>query len=158
MGFRSKCSILNGQVIYIEKSKLKIADMWLIHVTFYLTNNVWLLLISMVSYQVIYLIMGLCVIHILHFLQIKDVIQYGQNFLKCFEISWKKMFSYSFVHSRISKISWKITSLPSTICHRSNLQSWSCQTIFGHIISSQSHLKELSRNRVMKKNKRRGPW
>ena len=30
MGFRSKCSILNGQVICIEKSKLKIADMWLI--------------------------------------------------------------------------------------------------------------------------------
>ena len=29
MGFESKCSILNGQVIYIEKSKLKIADMWL---------------------------------------------------------------------------------------------------------------------------------
>ena len=37
MGFRSKCSILNGQVIYIENSKLNIADMWLIpldHVTF----------------------------------------------------------------------------------------------------------------------------
>ena len=30
MGFKSKCSILNGQEIYIEKSKLKIADMWLI--------------------------------------------------------------------------------------------------------------------------------
>ena len=30
MGFESKCSILNGQVIYIEKSKLNIADMWLI--------------------------------------------------------------------------------------------------------------------------------
>ena len=30
MGFRSKCSILNEQVIYIEKSKLEIADMWLI--------------------------------------------------------------------------------------------------------------------------------
>ena len=30
MGFGSKCSILNGQVIYIEKSKLNIADMWLI--------------------------------------------------------------------------------------------------------------------------------
>ena len=29
MGFRSKCSI-NGEVIYIEKSKLKIVDMWLI--------------------------------------------------------------------------------------------------------------------------------
>ena len=28
--FRSKCSILSGQVIYIEKSKLNIADMWLI--------------------------------------------------------------------------------------------------------------------------------
>ena len=27
MGFESKCSILNGQVIYIEKSKLNIADM-----------------------------------------------------------------------------------------------------------------------------------
>ena len=26
-GFGSKCSILNGQVIYIEKSKLNIADM-----------------------------------------------------------------------------------------------------------------------------------
>ena len=25
-----KCNILNGQVIYIEKSKLNIADMWLI--------------------------------------------------------------------------------------------------------------------------------
>ena len=35
-GFGSKCSILNGQVIYIEKSKLNIADMWPIsldHVT-----------------------------------------------------------------------------------------------------------------------------
>ena len=30
MGFGSRCSILNGQVIYIEKPKLKIADMWLI--------------------------------------------------------------------------------------------------------------------------------
>ena len=30
MGFESKCGILNGQVIYIEKSKLKIGDMWLI--------------------------------------------------------------------------------------------------------------------------------
>ena len=30
MGFVSKCSILNGQVIYIEKSKLDIANMWLI--------------------------------------------------------------------------------------------------------------------------------
>ena len=32
-----KCSILNGQVIYIEKSKLNAADMWLIlldHVTY----------------------------------------------------------------------------------------------------------------------------
>ena len=27
MGFGSKCSILNGQVIYIEKSKLNMADM-----------------------------------------------------------------------------------------------------------------------------------
>ena len=31
MGFGSKCSILNGQVNYIEKSKLNIADMRLIH-------------------------------------------------------------------------------------------------------------------------------
>ena len=30
MGFWSKCNILNGQVIYIEKSKLNIADMLLI--------------------------------------------------------------------------------------------------------------------------------
>ena len=30
MEFGSKCSVLNGQVIYIEKSKLKIADMRLI--------------------------------------------------------------------------------------------------------------------------------
>ena len=30
MGFRSKCSICPGQVIYIEKSKLNIEDMWLI--------------------------------------------------------------------------------------------------------------------------------
>ena len=37
MGFGSKCCIFNGQVIYIEKSKLNIADMWLIpldHVTY----------------------------------------------------------------------------------------------------------------------------
>ena len=37
MGFRSKCSILNGQVIYVEKIKFKILDMWLIpldHVTY----------------------------------------------------------------------------------------------------------------------------
>ena len=37
MGFESKCSILHGQVIYIEKLKLEIADMWLIpldHVTY----------------------------------------------------------------------------------------------------------------------------
>ena len=27
MGFGSNCSILNGQVIFIEKSKLNIADM-----------------------------------------------------------------------------------------------------------------------------------
>ena len=30
MGFGSKGSILNGQVIYVEKSKLNVADMWLI--------------------------------------------------------------------------------------------------------------------------------
>ena len=30
MGFGSKCRILNRQVIYIENSKLNIADMWLI--------------------------------------------------------------------------------------------------------------------------------
>ena len=30
MKFESKCSILNGQVIYIKKSKLNIVDMWLI--------------------------------------------------------------------------------------------------------------------------------
>ena len=30
MGFESKCSILNGKVIYIKKWKLNIADMWLI--------------------------------------------------------------------------------------------------------------------------------
>ena len=30
MGFESKCSILNGKVTYIEKSKLNIANMWLI--------------------------------------------------------------------------------------------------------------------------------
>ena len=30
MGFGSKWSILNGQVIYIEKSKFNIADMWFI--------------------------------------------------------------------------------------------------------------------------------
>ena len=30
MGFGSNYSILNGQMIYIEKSKLNIADMWLI--------------------------------------------------------------------------------------------------------------------------------
>ena len=30
MKFRSKCNILNGQVIYVENSKLKIANMWLI--------------------------------------------------------------------------------------------------------------------------------
>ena len=37
MGFKSKCSILHGQVIYIEKSKFNIADMWFIpldHVTY----------------------------------------------------------------------------------------------------------------------------
>ena len=36
MGSRLKCSILNGQVIFVGKSKLNIADMWLIpldHVT-----------------------------------------------------------------------------------------------------------------------------
>ena len=27
MGFGSKCSILNGQVVYLKKSKLNIADM-----------------------------------------------------------------------------------------------------------------------------------
>ena len=30
MGFGSQCRILNGQVIYVQKSKLNIADMWLI--------------------------------------------------------------------------------------------------------------------------------
>ena len=30
MMFESKCRILNGQVVYTEKSKLNIADMWLI--------------------------------------------------------------------------------------------------------------------------------
>ena len=28
MGIGSKCSILNGQVVYLKKSKLNIADMW----------------------------------------------------------------------------------------------------------------------------------
>ena len=43
IGFGSKCCILNGQVIYIEKSKLNIADMWLIppdRVTYTLALNV----------------------------------------------------------------------------------------------------------------------
>ena len=30
MEFESKCSILNEQGIYIEKSKLNVVDMWLI--------------------------------------------------------------------------------------------------------------------------------
>ena len=30
MGFESKCSILNGQAIYIEKLEMNVADMWLI--------------------------------------------------------------------------------------------------------------------------------
>ena len=30
MGFGSKCSILNRKVIYIEKSKLNFADIWLV--------------------------------------------------------------------------------------------------------------------------------
>ena len=30
MEFGSECSILNGLVIYIEKSKLNVTDMWLI--------------------------------------------------------------------------------------------------------------------------------
>ena len=29
-GFESKCNVLNGQVDYIEKLKLNIADMWII--------------------------------------------------------------------------------------------------------------------------------
>ena len=29
-GLNQKCSILNGQVIYIQNAKLNIADMWLI--------------------------------------------------------------------------------------------------------------------------------
>ena len=36
-GLGSKCSILNGQVIYVEILKLNIADMWLVpldHVTY----------------------------------------------------------------------------------------------------------------------------
>ena len=38
MGFEWRCSIINGQMIFTEKSKLNIADMWLIrldHVTYY---------------------------------------------------------------------------------------------------------------------------
>ena len=56
-----------------------------------------------------------------HFL--RDVIQYDQNFLKCFKISWKNVLSHSFVQGRISKISWnqeiswKITSLFSKLCN-----------------------------------------
>ena len=30
MSFKSKCSILSGQIVFIEKSKLNIANMWLI--------------------------------------------------------------------------------------------------------------------------------
>ena len=30
MGFESRCNIFNGLIIYTEKSKLNIADMWLI--------------------------------------------------------------------------------------------------------------------------------
>ena len=45
MGFESKCSILNGQVVHVEKSKMKIADMWLIpldRVTYkYGTQSIW---------------------------------------------------------------------------------------------------------------------
>ena len=54
--------------------------------------------------------------------------QYGQNFMTCFEISWKSVLSYSFVRGRISwkqdisskiswnqEISWKITSLISKL-------------------------------------------
>ena len=48
MGLGSKCGILNGQVVYIHKAKLKIADMWLIpldRVTFVFIcggqDNIW---------------------------------------------------------------------------------------------------------------------
>ena len=38
---------------------------------------------------------------------IRDVIQYDQNFLKCFEICLKNALFYSFVQGSIYKISWK---------------------------------------------------
>ena len=41
MLFGSKCSILNGQTIYIEKSKFNIANMWLIPI--YCVTYVWVI-------------------------------------------------------------------------------------------------------------------
>ena len=49
MGFGSKCSIKNGQVIYIQKAKLNIADMWLIpldRVTYVPRGNLLLVVIK----------------------------------------------------------------------------------------------------------------
>ena len=38
---------------------------------------------------------------------IRDACEFGQNFPKCLEISWKCKLSYSFVQDEFNKISWK---------------------------------------------------
>ena len=73
----------------------------------------------------------------------RDVIQYGQNFLKCFEISWKKHAFLFFVPGRIpekqeisgknswnQEISWKISSLNTIEKHVNSICSWKMCSIF----------------------------
>ena len=61
MGFESRCSILNGQVIYIEKTKLKIADMWLIPLD-HVTNLLCVHMVWQLKYHVCHLVLSWCVL------------------------------------------------------------------------------------------------
>ena len=48
MGFGSKCSIFNGQVIYIQNLKFNIADMWLIPLDRVMPKKLWQMLENVV--------------------------------------------------------------------------------------------------------------
>ena len=57
-------------------------------------------------------------------MQETDAIQYGQNFLKCFEIFWKNVLSYSFVKDRFSEHKKFQVKFPDIRKFPENLSLW----------------------------------
>ena len=101
MGFGSKCSILNRQVIYIEKSKLNIANMWLIPL-----DCVTIMESGLES-------TGIAILYVLlHTFQL-----YVKAYIKTF--MWPDCFTCSLHNKQLSskgKNSWNITFLYHVLC------------------------------------------